>query len=76
VPDHPNKHIREAIAYALDHGWTCRKAGPRAHTWGRLYCPQSDRTGCVRGVYSTPKNPEDHAKDIRRAVDRCPHHQP
>ncbi|MYK40526.1 MAG: hypothetical protein F4049_09950 [Gemmatimonadetes bacterium] len=74
MPEHPNKHIRAAIAYALDHGWTVRRAGPRAHTWGRLYCALRDRTGCARAVYSTPKNPEDHAKDIRRAVDRCPHH--
>ena len=38
MPEHPDKHIRAAIAYALDHGWTVRRAGPRAHTWGRLYC--------------------------------------
>ena len=34
VADHPNKHIREAVQYALSSGWTLRKAGPRAHTWG------------------------------------------
>ena len=73
VADHPNKHIREAIEYALDHGWTLQKSGPRAHVWGRLLCPRRDRTGCIRAVYSTPRSPEDHAKDIRRAVDRCPH---
>ena len=33
--DHPNKHIREAV----DHGWRLRKAGPRAHIWGLLFCP-------------------------------------
>jgi hypothetical protein len=73
VADHPNRYIREAIAYALNNGWMLRKSGPRAHTWGLLYCPQADRTGCIRAVYSTPRSPEDHAKDIRRAVDRCPH---
>ena len=73
VADYPNRYIREAIAYALDNGWTLRKSGPRAHTWGLLYCPQADRTGCARAVYSTPRRPEDHAKDIRRAVGRCPH---
>ena len=76
MSDHPNKHISAAIEYALSHGWTLRKAGPRAHTWGRLYCPQGDRTGCARAVYSTPKVPEDHGKDIRRAVDQCPHQVP
>jgi len=73
VADHPNSYIREAIVYALNNGWTRRQSGPRAHAWGLLYCPQADRTGCTRAVYSTPRSPEDHAKDIRRAVDRCPH---
>ena len=73
VADHQNRYIREAIAYALNNGWTLRKSGPRAHVWGLLYCPQTDRTGCIRAVYSTPRSPEDHARDIRRAVDRCPH---
>ena len=73
MAEHPNKHIRGAIEYALNHGWTLQKARARAHIWGRLYCPQHDRDGCARAVYSTPKNPEDHAKDIRRSADRCPH---
>lgn len=29
--------------------------------------------GCRVRVYSTPKNQGNHAKDIRRAVDHCPH---
>ncbi|WPL20231.1 hypothetical protein [Thiorhodovibrio frisius] len=49
------------------------KAGPRSHLWGMLYCVQRDRQGCRRAVYSTPRCPEDHARDIRRAVARCPH---
>ena len=71
--DHPNKHIREAVDYALEHGWMLRKAGPRGHAWGRLYCPRHDREGCQHAVYSTPGVPEAHARDIRRAVDNCPH---
>jgi hypothetical protein len=70
---HPNKHIREAVQHALAHGWTLRKAGPRAHAWGRLYCPRHDRLGCQHAVYSTPRVPDAHARDIRRAVDSCPH---
>jgi len=73
MAQHPNKHIRAAVEYAVANGWTLRKAGPRAHIWGRLYCRLGTRNGCSRAVYSTPKHPEDHAKDIRRAVDRCPH---
>jgi hypothetical protein len=75
VAHHPNKHIRDAIEYAISQGWTLKKSGPRAHIWGRLYCPQGDRGGCAKAVYSTPKDAQDHAKDIRRAVRRC-RHQP
>jgi hypothetical protein len=70
---HPNKHIREAVDYALTNGWTLKPAGPRAHIWGMLYCQRSDRHGCRKAIYSTPRSAEDHAQDIRRAVDRCPH---
>jgi len=45
--DHPNKHIREAIDYALANGWRLVKSGPRAHAWGRLYCPAQTRGGCI-----------------------------
>ncbi|TVQ03619.1 MAG: hypothetical protein EA381_01300 [Planctomycetaceae bacterium] len=71
--DDPNKHIREAVEYAQFHGWRVVKANARAHTWGRIYCPRRDREGCAKAIYSTPRSPEDHAKDIRHAVDRCPH---
>lgn len=71
--DHPNKHIRAAIEYALDCGWLLRKAGPCAHIWGRLNCPARARGGCIVSVFSTPRVPEHHANYIRRQVDRCPH---
>jgi hypothetical protein len=31
MPNHPNKHIREAIKYAEDRGWRVVKAGGQAH---------------------------------------------
>ncbi len=71
--DHPDKHIREAIDYALQRGWSLRKAGPRGHAWGRLYCPRQDREGCQFSVASTPRNPRNHARWIRRQIDNCPH---
>ncbi|MBC8876853.1 MAG: hypothetical protein H8E44_46085 [Planctomycetes bacterium] len=70
---HPNKHIRQAIEYAEQNGWTFVKAGPRSHLFGRLYCPRRDPDGHIFGVQSTPRVPENHARDIRRAVDRCEH---
>ena len=75
ISDHPNKQIREAVDYALDQGWRLRKAGPRAHIWGLLFCPRADRDGCRLAVLSTPRVPEHHARQIRRVVARCPHRQ-
>ena len=70
---HPNKHIREAIEYAEQRGWTFQKAGARAHSFGALFCRLRTRDGCIVQVFSTPRNPENHAKWIRRQVDRCQH---
>jgi len=66
---HPNKAVEEAVTYAEAEGWKFRSQGH----WGRLYCAQADREGCQIGVFGTPKNAGNHAKQIRRAVDRCPH---
>src|SRR2546423_302152 len=52
VADHPNKHIRDALEYAEEHGWTMRKSGPRAHAWGVIFCSFGHRV-CWMAVYST-----------------------
>lgn len=70
-PSHPNKHIEAAVAYAELNGWRfVMRAG---HAWARLYCAFADREGCSVSVWSTPRNAENHAKALRRVVDRCPH---
>ncbi len=71
---HPNKHIRAAIEYAQSRGWRFKKAGPRAHAWGRLYCPHGQRGGGMKSVWGTPQSPEQHARALRRAVDNCSHY--
>ena len=68
-PTHPNKEVEAAIARAEARGWRWRKMGH----WGRLFCAHADRDGCQFGINSTPRRPEDHARQIARAVDRCPH---
>src|SRR5262249_777829 len=73
MAEHPNKHIRDAVKHALGKGWRLRKAGPRAHVWGQLFCPYGRRGGCIIRVFSTPRNPENHARRIREEVDACPH---
>ncbi|MDA1015105.1 MAG: hypothetical protein O3A00_11720 [Planctomycetota bacterium] len=73
MASHPNKHLREAIKYAEESGWRIVKGGPRSHAWGMMYCQFAGREGCRETINSTPRNPENHAKDLRRAVDQCPH---
>ena len=70
---HPNKEIEKAICFAEDQDWRYKKVGGSAHAWGRLNCPKENREGCAMSVWSTPKNPENHAKQIVRNVKKCPH---
>lgn len=69
---HPNKDVEAAIQHAEDHKWTVKKGGH----WGFLYCPFNDAecrcgTRCKAGIWSTPKNPGNHAKQLREVVDGC-----
>ena len=68
---HPNKHIQGAVEHALEQGW--RLVESQGHAWGILFCPHGQRGGCQISVYSTPRNPQAHARRIRREVDGCPH---
>jgi len=70
-PNHPNKHIRQALEYAENQGWSIQKSGPRAHAWGRIMCGHG-HADCRMSIWSTPRSPQDHARDIERKVDRCP----
>ena len=71
---HPNKDIRAALEYAEQKGWRIVEGG--SHAWGKFYCPYNDSQCrwvefCVISIWSTPKNPTNHAKQIRRVVDNC-----
>ena len=73
---HPDKHINDALNYVIANGWVIVEAGSSSHAWARLKCPYNDpscRCGkfCLQSVWSTPKNPQNHAKQIRRIADRC-----
>jgi hypothetical protein len=69
----PNKEIEKAIYYAKSNGWRCKEAGNSSHAWGRLLCPEFTREGCSVSVWSTPKDADNHKKQIYRRVDMCPH---
>lgn len=71
---HPNPDIRAPIQHAEENGWRIKIGG--AHAWGKLYCPYNSedcRCGefCIMSIHSTPRNPTNHAKQIRRVVDKC-----
>jgi predicted RNA binding protein YcfA (HicA-like mRNA interferase family) len=65
---HSKKEVEAALQYAEQHGWTVfpTKGG---HRWGKAQCGQ----GCTVSIWSTPRNPGNHAKQIQRAVDKCSH---
>lgn len=71
---HSKKDIEEALVYAESHGWRIEPA--TGHAWGRLYCPYNSadcRCGeyCVISIWSTPRSASNHARQIRRVIDRC-----
>lgn len=71
---HPDKDIEAAVRHAEAHGWRVTLGG--SHAWGKMYCPFDDadcRCGefCIAGIWSTPRNPVTHAKQLRRVVDGC-----
>lgn len=71
---HPNKDIEEAVRYAETHGWLVKIT--TGHAWGQIRCPENSkecRCGnfCVTSINTTPRNPANHAKQIKRVVDNC-----
>lgn len=70
---HPNKDVEKALLAAEDKGWSVEARGKRGHAWGRLHCPYDGQDRCQLLIWSTPKNPHAHARDIRTRVKNCPH---
>ncbi|WZO97855.1 hypothetical protein EP7_004907 [Isosphaeraceae bacterium EP7] len=68
-PRHPNKEIEAAVQEAEALGWTWQASN--GHAWGRLDCPAKNRDGCSFSVWSTPRNPANHARKIRSDLARC-----
>lgn len=71
---HPKPEIEAALRHAERYGWRITIGG--SHAWGRMACPRADaecRCGefCLTSVWSTPRNPGNHARQLRRVVDNC-----
>jgi hypothetical protein len=62
--DHAKKQIREALTSVEDEGLEItQKPGSRGHAWGYVRCAAC---GDHKSVWSTPKNVDNHAKDLIR----------
>lgn len=68
---HPSKVIEQAIKEAESQGWRYIKPGGSSHSWGRLLCPYEARGGCGMSVYSTPRDDDNHAKQIQKRIGKC-----
>ncbi|WP_275555624.1 hypothetical protein [Mixta sp. Marseille-Q2659] len=66
---HPNKHIQDAIEFALLCGWRFRPSN--GHAFGRLICDVPEHSEHQISIWSTPRIPEYHAEQIRRKVSQC-----
>lgn len=71
---HPQKDIEAALTYAESQGWRILPGG--SHCWGKMFCPWNDKTCrcgefCISCIWSTPRNAGNHARLIRRVVDKC-----
>ena len=72
---HPKQEVEEAIRHAEASGWRAQVGG--SHARGKMDCPYNDaecRRGefCITSIWSTPKNPGNHARQLKRVVDNCP----
>jgi len=75
---HPKKEIEQVLRYAEQQGWRVVVGG--SHAWGKMYCPYDDdecRCGefCITCIWSTPKNPANHANALCRVVENCSTHR-
>lgn len=75
---HPKKEVEEALKHAEANGWRVEVGG--SHARGKIYCPYNDdecRCGefCIASVWSTPKNPGNHSRALKRVVDNCTTHR-
>lgn len=76
-PTHPHKEVEASLKHAENQGWRIKIGG--SHAWGKIYCPYNDaecRCGefCITCIWSTPRNPGNHARALKRVVDNCTTH--
>lgn len=75
---HPSKDIETALQELEALGWSVEEAkGRSAHSWGYILCPANAGNACRSGVFcrmsvwSTPRNPRNHARELIRKASGC-----
>lgn len=74
---HKNKEIEEALKYAEENGWIIEVHNKsKSHTWGVMKCKENSNNCwngiyCITSIWCTPKNPYNHAEQIKKIVDKC-----
>lgn len=75
---HPPKDIESALQELEALGWSVEEAkGRSAHSWGYVLCPANAGNACRSGVFcrmsvwSTPRNPRSHARELIRKASGC-----
>jgi hypothetical protein len=71
---HPAIEIEDALRHAESSGWRVSEGG--SHAWGRMFCPTNDGSCgcdefCITSIWSTPRSAGNHARQLKRVVDRC-----
>ena len=75
---HPNKEVEAALSALEADGWIVNEAkGRSAHAWGFVFCPANAGDACRSGIFcrmsvwSTPRSPRAHARELLRKADGC-----
>jgi hypothetical protein len=67
-PRHSKKEVNEVLDYADRQGFEVEQTAA-GHRWGRIKCT----CGAFISIWSTPKNPHNHGRQLRRWVDQHDH---
>jgi hypothetical protein len=67
---HPRSQVRRALGEADSAGLKVVPTKAHGHSWGYIDCPNCEGRFWV---WSTPRNADDHASDIRRFIHKHRH---
>ena len=69
---HSKKEVRRALDDAYTAGFVVKETDGHGHSWGYVDCPEPECNGRLY-VWSTPRDVDIHARQIRRFVLRHRH---